>query len=194
MTERQPYVGRRVRSKEAPRLVSGQGRYVDDLSLPRMLHAAVLRSPYAHARILSANAAAAAAMPGVRGVVLPDDVKRLTRPFKPGRYAAGLRVPIAEHASAVDKVRYVGEAMGRRPLVIPVPALVGRALLGVTETAARIARRTTILTADKANEFFQPAWTGDPTPLTRDSGWSAVRDLRTGLAETYRWYRGAGWL
>jgi nucleoside-diphosphate-sugar epimerase len=100
----------------------------------------------------------------------------------------------AEVVTSAELVRCVGEAMGRRPLVIPVPALVGRALLGVTETAARIARRTTILTADKANEFFQPAWTGDPAPLTRDSGWSAARDLRTGLAETYRWYRSAGWL
>jgi nucleoside-diphosphate-sugar epimerase len=100
----------------------------------------------------------------------------------------------AEVVSSAELVRYVGEAMGRRPVVIPVPALVGRALLRVTETSARIARQATILTADKANEFFQPAWTGDPTPLTRDSGWSAARDLRTGLAETYRWYRSAGWL
>jgi nucleoside-diphosphate-sugar epimerase len=100
----------------------------------------------------------------------------------------------AEIVSSAELVRYVGEAMGRRPVVIPVPALVGRALLRVTETSARIARQATILTADKANEFFQPAWTGDPTPLTRDSGWSAARDLRTGLAETYRWYRSAGWL
>jgi nucleoside-diphosphate-sugar epimerase len=100
----------------------------------------------------------------------------------------------AEVVSSAELVRYVGEAMGRRPVVIPVPALVGRALLRVTETSARIAGQATILTADKANEFFQPAWTGDPTPLTRDSGWSAARDLRTGLAETYRWYRSAGWL
>ncbi len=100
----------------------------------------------------------------------------------------------AEVVTSAELVRRVGEAMGRRPLVIPVPALVGRALLGMTETAARIARQTTILTTDKANEFFQPAWTGDPGPLTRDTGWSAARDLRTGLAETYRWYRSAGWL
>ena len=99
-----------------------------------------------------------------------------------------------EVVTSAELVRYVGEAMGRRPVVIPVPALVGRALLGITETAARLARRATILTTDKANEFFQPAWTGDPAPLTRDSGWSAARDLRTGLAETYRWYRDAGWL
>ena len=63
-----------------------------------------------------------------------------------------------------------------------------------TEAAARLTGQTTILTADKANEFFQPAWTGDPAPLTRDTGWRATRDLRTGLAETYQWYRTAGWL
>jgi 2-furoyl-CoA dehydrogenase large subunit len=103
------YIGRSVRSKEAPRLVSGHGRYVDDLSLPRMLHASIVRSPYAHARILSVRADDAARLAGVRGVVTPEDVQRLTRPFKPGRYAAGLRVPIPEYATAIEKVRYVGE-------------------------------------------------------------------------------------
>jgi nucleoside-diphosphate-sugar epimerase len=99
-----------------------------------------------------------------------------------------------EVVTSADLVRRIGEAMGRRPTVIPVPAVVGRAVLGVTEAVARIARQTTILTTDKANEFFQPAWTGDPTPLTRDSGWTAAHDLRSGLADTYRWYRSAGWL
>jgi nucleoside-diphosphate-sugar epimerase len=60
--------------------------------------------------------------------------------------------------------------------------------------AARLAGQATILTTDKVNEFFQPAWTGDPAPLTRDSGWSATYDLERGLADTYRWYRQAGWL
>ena len=60
--------------------------------------------------------------------------------------------------------------------------------------AARLAGQTTILTADKANEFFQPAWTGDPAALTRDTGWRAARDLRTGLRRDLRWYRTAGWL
>ena len=71
---------------------------------------------------------------------------------------------------------------------------VGRALLAVTEFGARLAGRPTILTTDKANEFFQAAWTGDPGPLLRDTGWRAAHDLRTGLADTYRWYRSAGWL
>ena len=105
----EPHIGRRARSKEAPRLVSGRGQYVDDLSRPRMLHACILRSPYAHARIVSVRAGAAAALPGVRAVLTPSDVKELSRPFKPGRYAAGLRVPIPEYASAIEKVRYVGE-------------------------------------------------------------------------------------
>jgi nucleoside-diphosphate-sugar epimerase len=99
-----------------------------------------------------------------------------------------------EVVTSAELVRRIGEAMGRRPAVVPVPAAVGRMLLRVTEAAAGMARRPTILTADKANEFFQPAWTGDPAPLTRDSGWTAAHDLRSGLADTYRWYRSAGWL
>jgi 2-furoyl-CoA dehydrogenase large subunit len=98
------HIGTSARSKEAPRHVSGRGRYVDDLVLPRMLHACILRSPYAHAHIRSVTVAG-----GARGVLTPEDVKELSRPFKPGRYAAGLRVPIPEYAGAIGKVRYVGE-------------------------------------------------------------------------------------
>ena len=104
-----PYIGESVRSKEAPRHVAGRGRFVDDLVLPRMLHAFILRSPYAHARILGVRTEAALQRPGVAAVLTPDDVMRLTRPFKPGRYAAGLRVPIPEYATAVGKARYFGE-------------------------------------------------------------------------------------
>jgi 2-furoyl-CoA dehydrogenase large subunit len=104
-----PYVGTSVRSKEAPRHVTGRGRYVDDLTLPRMLHACILRSPYAHARLVRVDGTRAAAGSGVKAVLTPEDVRRLSRPFKPGRYAAGLRTPIPEYATAFGKVRYVGE-------------------------------------------------------------------------------------
>ncbi|MET0215960.1 MAG: xanthine dehydrogenase family protein molybdopterin-binding subunit [Vicinamibacterales bacterium] len=104
-----PYVGTSVRSKEAPRHVTGRGRFVDDLMLPRMLHGFVLRSPYAHARIVSVDASRALKAPGVLGVMTPDDVLTRSKPFKPGRYAAGLRVAIPEYSSAMGKVRYVGE-------------------------------------------------------------------------------------
>jgi 2-alkyl-3-oxoalkanoate reductase len=96
--------------------------------------------------------------------------------------------------TGADLARAVGRAMGKSPAVIRVPAAIGRGVLMMTEAAARLTGQTTILTADKANEFFQPAWTGDPEPLTRDTGWRAAHDLRTGLEETYRWYRTAGWL
>src|SRR5438067_7766920 len=103
------YVGRRVRSHEAPRHASGRGRFVDDFHLPGMLHAAVLRSIHPHARLLRVDAEQALKLPGVVAVVTPDDVRQMTHPFSPGRYAAGLRKPVPEYATAMDKVRYVGE-------------------------------------------------------------------------------------
>jgi nucleoside-diphosphate-sugar epimerase len=88
----------------------------------------------------------------------------------------------------------IGSTMGRSVLCLRVPQSVGRALLTITQTTARLTGQATILTADKANEFFQPAWTGDPAPLTRDTGWRPQFDLSSGLADTYQWYRNAGWL
>jgi dihydroflavonol-4-reductase len=88
----------------------------------------------------------------------------------------------------------VAAAMRRSVTTLRIPQSVGRAVLSLTEAAAKLTRQSTILTTDKANEFFQPAWTGDPAPLTRDTGWRAGFDLRHGLAHTYRWYREAGWL
>jgi nucleoside-diphosphate-sugar epimerase len=88
----------------------------------------------------------------------------------------------------------VAAAMGRKVATVRIPGAIGRALLSVTESSANILGQTTILTRDKANEFFQPAWTGDPASLSQDTGWHATHDLRTGLADTYLWYRKAGWL
>jgi dihydroflavonol-4-reductase len=88
----------------------------------------------------------------------------------------------------------IAATMGHSVTTVRIPAWAGRALLSVTERASRIARQPTILTTDKANEFFQPAWTGNPESLTRDTGWRARYDLARGLAETYAWYRRAGWL
>ncbi|HEY1233427.1 MAG TPA: xanthine dehydrogenase family protein molybdopterin-binding subunit, partial [Candidatus Binatia bacterium] len=106
------YIGAKSRSKEGPRHVSGRGLYTDDFTLPGMLQAMILRSPHAHAKILSVNASDALKNPDLMAVVTPDDVKRLTKPFKPGRYAAGLKRPIDEYAGAIEKVRYVGEPLG----------------------------------------------------------------------------------
>ena len=103
------YVGQSVRSKEAPRHVTGRGRFTNDYTLPGLLHAAILRTPYPHARLARVDAERALAHPGVIAVLTPDDVKAMTQPFSPGRYAAGLRGAIPEYATAMEKVRYVGE-------------------------------------------------------------------------------------
>jgi 2-furoyl-CoA dehydrogenase large subunit len=106
------FIGSRARSKEGPRHVTGRGLYTDDFRLPGMLQAMMLRSPHAHAKIRSVDPSEALKNPNVVAVVSPDDVKKLTKPFRPGRYAAGLKRPIDEYAGAVDKVRYVGEPIG----------------------------------------------------------------------------------
>jgi 2-furoyl-CoA dehydrogenase large subunit len=106
------FVGNRARSKEGPRHVTGRGLYTDDFQLPGMLQAMILRSPYAHAKIVSVDSSEALKNPNVFAVVTPEDIQKNTRPFKPGRYAAGLKRQIDEYAGAVDKVRYVGEPIG----------------------------------------------------------------------------------
>src|SRR5258708_19347778 len=80
--------------------------------LAGMFQAMILRRPHAHAKIVSVDPSDALKNPNVMAVITPDDVKQLTKPFKPGRYAAGLKRPIDEYAGAIDKVRYVGEPIG----------------------------------------------------------------------------------
>ena len=64
-----PWLGQSIKRKEDDRFIQGRGRYVDDVSLPGMLHMAILRSPYAHARINSIDPSAAQELPGVVAVV-----------------------------------------------------------------------------------------------------------------------------
>jgi 2-furoyl-CoA dehydrogenase large subunit len=108
----QKYIGARARSKEGPRHVTGRGLFTDDFTLPGMLQAMILRSPHAHAKINSVDPSEALKNANVMAVITPTDVKQLTKPFKPGRYAAGLKRPIDEYAGAIEKVRYVGEPIG----------------------------------------------------------------------------------
>ncbi|HMA82293.1 MAG TPA: hypothetical protein VKR81_15450, partial [Candidatus Binatia bacterium] len=68
------FIGNRSRSKEGPRHVTGRGLYTDDFQLPGMLQAMILRSPHAHAKILSVDPTEALANPNVIAVVTPEDV------------------------------------------------------------------------------------------------------------------------
>jgi CO/xanthine dehydrogenase Mo-binding subunit len=92
-------VGRSTPKLENREKVSGRAEYIDDLYRPGMLHAAILGSPYAHARILSYDVSAALAAPGVVGVITGDDVPD-------GRMGAFIK---DEHALAKGKVLYLGE-------------------------------------------------------------------------------------
>ena len=98
-------IGRREQRVEDDALLRGHGRYADDLAVaPGTLHAAVLRSPHAHARLTQVDASAALAMSGVHEVLTGEDIKRWARPFP-----VGVRQPMEHWCLAVDKVRYVGE-------------------------------------------------------------------------------------
>jgi carbon-monoxide dehydrogenase large subunit len=68
-------MGHRMKRKEDPRFIQGKGRYVDDVKLPHMVYMDIVRSPYAHAKILKIDASAALATPGVLAVIKGEDLK-----------------------------------------------------------------------------------------------------------------------
>lgn len=114
------YVGRSVLRREDRRLLAGLGQFVADLALPRMLHAAFVRSPVAHARIRSVNVDKAAALEGVALVLTGVDLQRALPPVQdnqvpmPGKWKAAIEHRILNPRQpllAYDKVRHVGEAV-----------------------------------------------------------------------------------
>jgi aerobic carbon-monoxide dehydrogenase large subunit len=105
------YTGASIKRSEDPRILTGAGRYVDDVKLPGMLHAAFVRSPLAHARVLSVDASAARALPGVVAVFTGAELEEITVPG-PDPLAAmlGGAGPTPEFTLlATDKVRFVGD-------------------------------------------------------------------------------------
>ncbi len=98
-------VGQSLERLEDYALLTGRGQFADDLGVkPGTLHAAIVRSPHAHARLIGIDASAALALEGVRAVLTRDDVMQWAAPF-----AVGVKQPMEHWCLAVDKVRYVGE-------------------------------------------------------------------------------------
>jgi 2-furoyl-CoA dehydrogenase large subunit len=98
-------LGKPVLRKEDPALLSGHGRYADDLAVPQgTLHAHVIRSPHAHADIIGIDASAALEKDGVWAVVTGEDIRKLSDPF-----LIALKAPIDQWSLAMERVRYVGE-------------------------------------------------------------------------------------
>jgi aerobic carbon-monoxide dehydrogenase large subunit len=109
------YIGQPVKRFEDPKLVTGRGTFVDDIALPNMLHAAVLRSLYAHARIRAVDVSAARDLPGVVAVLTGADIAGVLADI-PTRAMSGERAVDELHAPehpvlAQDKVCYVGQAV-----------------------------------------------------------------------------------
>ena len=104
--------GSGIRRREDPRLITGGSVYTDDVTLPGMVHAAILRSPHAHARITGVDTTAAAAAPGVIAVYTGADVDGVLAPIPCAWIPPDSDVKAVAHpAIAKDVVRYQGDAV-----------------------------------------------------------------------------------
>ncbi len=104
--------GSGIRRREDPRLITGRASYTDDISLPGMVYAAILRSPYAHANITSIDTSAAACQPGVIAVYTGADIEGHLNPIPCAWLIPDSDLVTPDHpAIAKDKVRYVGDAV-----------------------------------------------------------------------------------
>ncbi|MGE5303484.1 MAG: glyceraldehyde dehydrogenase subunit alpha [Alphaproteobacteria bacterium] len=103
-------VGARIKRREDPTLIRGLGQYVDDVKLPHMLHAAILRSPHAHGKIRRIDTAAARRHSGVMAVFTGAELRDQIGTLPTTADNPTLRIP-KHHVLAVDKVCYVGEGV-----------------------------------------------------------------------------------
>jgi carbon-monoxide dehydrogenase large subunit len=104
------HVGQAIRRKEDPRLITGRARYIDDISLPGTLWAALVRSPEAHARITSIDTQAASSRPGIHAVFTGEDMADLGGPLPMAWVPPGVEVKNPEHwPLAKGTVNHVGD-------------------------------------------------------------------------------------
>ena len=104
---RAPYIGRPLKRIEDPRLIKGQATYTDDIRLPGLLHAAILRSPHAHAHVRSIDTSAARKLPGVVAVLTGADVNEHCGAVPCAAEIPDLKLP-RHTALAGDRVYFVG--------------------------------------------------------------------------------------
>ena len=107
-TEHTNGIGASIKRLEDKRFLQGQGNYIDDMQLPDMLHAAVLRSPYAHAKIIDIEVSAALEQPGVVTILtFADLISVKPIPIRLNPY--GSLEPFLQYPLASNRVRYVGD-------------------------------------------------------------------------------------
>src|SRR3954447_4136493 len=124
------YVGQSLRRKEDPRLITGRATYTDDINIPGMVYAAIVRSTEAHARITSIDTQEALAHPGVVAVFTGADLEGVEAPIPMVWAPPGVEVKVPEHwPLAKDKVGYVGHA---------VAVVLGTDKYGVIDAAEKV--------------------------------------------------------
>src|SRR6476619_1681003 len=106
-------LGAPVKRVEDPRFITGKGRFLDDIVLQRMVHIAILRSPYAHANIRSIDTSAAKSKPGVLAVIVGADIPRNPLPMAwPAGGASGIQNNVSTpRVLATDSVKWTGEGV-----------------------------------------------------------------------------------
>jgi aerobic carbon-monoxide dehydrogenase large subunit len=177
------YTGQSLKRFEDPRLLTGQGAFLDDLTFPDMLYAAVLRSPHAHASIRAIDMAAARHAPGVVAVITAEDLEGVVEPLPTRREteAQELRPPV-HPLLARGKVCYTGQPVAvvvaqERYLVRDALALIRvdyaplPAVIDPLEALQAAAVHTRSWAPTSACASAQPAvtWT---RPLRRPRTWS----------------------
>jgi nucleoside-diphosphate-sugar epimerase len=99
-----------------------------------------------------------------------------------------------EIVTGADIVRTIARVMNRSPLPVPIPRWAATAALRATGMWADLFGQKSILHPDKIHEFYQEAWTADPSPFIAATGWQPALDLECGIADTAAWYAQAGWI
>ncbi|MBW3534263.1 MAG: xanthine dehydrogenase family protein molybdopterin-binding subunit [Gemmatimonadetes bacterium] len=155
-------IGRRLRKVDGLEKATGRARYADDIALPGMLHAKILRSPHPHARIVSIDTSAAEALEGVRAVVTGRDM--------PVTYGIIPWTP-DEHPLALDRVRYIGDGVAAVAAVDEDTAIEALDLIDVTyevlpiwlDPEAAIAAEGSYEDGTYVHEPKKPGWNGNIT-------------------------------
>jgi aerobic carbon-monoxide dehydrogenase large subunit len=172
------HVGRALRRKEDPRLITGRARYIDDIALPGTLWMAFVRSPEAHAKIVSIDTSAATARPGVHAVFTGADLTDLTGPLPLAWVPPGIQVNNPDHwPLARDAVKHVGD---------PVAVVLGTDRYGVVDAAEDV-----IVEYDPLPVITDPEAALEGGPLVHEQfgtnqvhEWSLPNDkLEAGFAE-----------
>src|SRR5438552_2593994 len=141
------YVGAALSPRETKKLVLGRGSYIGDLTAPGLLHAAFVRSPHAHARILGIDVNAARRQPGIVAVLTGHDLARVTAPLRIAPPIDGL-LPMEGSTLPVDKVRFVGD---------PVACVIGEQRDQVEDACALV-----VVTYDPVPVVVDPERAQDP--------------------------------